>query len=71
MNIIAEVKEFVIEFTERKGHYPKHIILGRAEKARLRNLPDLLLLNHPEQWPGKLFCIPLSYTAEESCIRVK
>jgi hypothetical protein len=70
MNIVAEVKDYIIEFAERKGHQPKHIILGRDEKARLRNLPNLMLVEAPEEWPDKLFTLQIFYSSDNSCLKV-
>lgn len=73
MNIITEVKEYIIEYTNRKGHYPKHIYLGKIEKKRLKNIPNLMLVGTlPEgEWPNKIFQVPFTYCNEDSCIRIR
>lgn len=62
MNIIADIKEAIILYTEINGHYPKKLKLGIKERQRVVDLPHLMNCLNYEVFPSKVYKTGIEWT---------
>lgn len=68
MNILTDIKDCFILYSEVNGKYPKRVKLGLKEKTRVEELPRLMNCLNWEELPKKAYRASIVWTDELSQI---
>jgi len=68
LNVMTDIKECFILYSEINGKYPKKVKLGLKEKERIEKLPTLMNCLNWDELPKKAYRAEIIWTDELSQI---